>query len=137
MIHQGTHLVPTDFIGVTTERTALPLAAEHHRVVVLNMKAQAQALAMGRTIEETEALLVSQGLSSLEAKQLAPHRSYPGNKPSTTLWLEAITPYSLGALMALYEHKVFYQAAIWGIHAFDQWGVELGKTLAKRLEANQ
>ncbi|NBS77125.1 MAG: glucose-6-phosphate isomerase [Betaproteobacteria bacterium] len=137
MIHQGTHLVPTDFIGVTTERTALPLAAEHHRVVVLNMKAQAQALAMGRTIEETEALLVSQGLSTLEAKQLAPHRSYPGNKPSTTLWLEAITPYSLGALMALYEHKVFYQAAIWGIHAFDQWGVELGKTLAKRLEANQ
>jgi glucose-6-phosphate isomerase len=129
--------VPTDFIGVTTELTALPLAAEHHRVVVLNMKAQAQALAMGRTIEETEALLVSQGLSTLEAKQLAPHRSYPGNKPSTTLWLEAITPYSLGALMALYEHKVFYQAAIWGIHAFDQWGVELGKTLAKRLEANQ
>jgi len=137
MIHQGTHLVPTDFIGVTTERTALPLAAEHHRVVLLNMKAQAQALAMGRTIEETAALLVSQGLSPLEAKQLAPHRSYPGNKPSTTLWLEAITPYSLGALMALYEHKVFYQAAIWGIHAFDQWGVELGKTLAKRLEANQ
>ena len=134
MIHQGTHLVPTDFIGVTTERTALPLAAEHHRVVVLNMKAQAQALAMGRTIEETEALLISQGLSSLEAKQLAPHRSYPGNKPSTTLWLEAITPYSLGALMALYEHKVFYQAAIWGIHAYDQWGVELGKTMAKQME---
>ncbi len=134
MIHQGTHLVPTDFIGVTTETTPLPLAAEHHRVVILNMQAQAQALALGRTEQETEVLLLEQGLSPQEAKQLAPHRSYAGNKPSTTLWLEAITPRSLGALMALYEHKVFYQAAIWDIHAYDQWGVELGKTLAKQME---
>ena len=136
MIHQGTHLVATDFIGVKTENTDLPFAAEHHRVVLLNMKAQAQALAMGRTLQETEDLLLKQGLTSEEAKQLAPHRSYAGNRPSTTLWLEAITPHSLGALMALYEHKVFYQAAIWGINAFDQWGVELGKTLAKQLEAS-
>ena len=136
MVHQGTHLVPTDFIGVTTESTALPLAAEHHRVVLLNMKAQAQALAIGRTLQETEDVLLTQGLTPQEAKQLAPHRSYAGNKPSTTLWLEAITPHSLGALMALYEHKVFYQAAIWGIHAYDQWGVELGKTLAKHMESS-
>jgi glucose-6-phosphate isomerase len=67
---------------------------------------------------------------------LAPHRSYAGNRPSTTLWLEATTPHTLGALMAMYEHKVFYQAAIWGINAFDQWGVELGKTLAKQMEAS-
>ncbi|NBW55733.1 MAG: glucose-6-phosphate isomerase, partial [Betaproteobacteria bacterium] len=136
MVHQGTHLVPTDFIGVTTENTSLPLAAEHHRVVLLNMKAQAQALAIGRTLQETEDVLLTQGLTPQEAKQLAPHRSYAGNKPSTTLWLEAITPHSLGALMALYEHKVFYQAAIWGIHAYDQWGVELGKTLAKHMESS-
>jgi glucose-6-phosphate isomerase len=134
MIHQGTHLVATEFIGVKTENSDLPFAAEHHRVVLLNMKAQAQALAMGRTLQETEDLLLEQGHTSQEAKQLAPHRSYAGNRPSTTLWLETITPHSLGALMAMYEHKVFYQAAIWGIHAYDQWGVELGKTLAKQME---
>jgi glucose-6-phosphate isomerase len=134
MIHQGTHLVPTDFIGVTTETSDLPLAAEHHRVVLLNMKAQAQALALGRGVEETQDLLRKEGMAEDEVAQLAPHRSYTGNRPSTTLMLEAITPRSLGALMAMYEHKVFYQAAIWGIHAFDQWGVELGKTLAKQME---
>jgi glucose-6-phosphate isomerase len=134
MIHQGTHLVATEFLGVKTENSDLPFAAEHHRVVLLNMKAQAQALAMGRTLQETEDLLLKQGLTPLEAKQLSPHRSYAGNRPSTTLWLEAITAHSLGALMAMYEHKVFYQAAIWGIHAYDQWGVELGKTMAKQME---
>ena len=134
MIHQGTHLVATEFIGVKTENSDLPFAAEHQRVVLLNMKAQAQALAMGRTLQETEDLLLEQGHTSQEAKQLAPHRSYAGNRPSTTLWLETITPHSLGALMAMYEHKVFYQAAIWGIHAYDQWGVELGKTMAKQME---
>ena len=136
MIHQGTNLVATDFIGVKTEGSELPLAAEHHRVVLLNMKAQAQALAIGRTVGETKALLIKEGMTESEATQLSPHRSYAGNRPSTTLWLEAITPHSLGALMALYEHKVFYQAAIWGINAFDQWGVELGKTMAKQMEAS-
>lgn len=133
-IHQGTHCVPTDFIGVTTESSALPLAAEHHRVVLLNLNAQAQALAIGRTVEETQTLLRESGLSENDAAKLAPHRSFAGNRPSTTLMLEAITPRSLGALMALYEHKVFYQAAIWGVNAFDQWGVELGKTLVKQME---
>ena len=136
MIHQGTHLVATEFIGVKTESSDLPLAAEHHRLVMLNMNAQAQALAIGRTAQETKALLIKEGLSESEATQLAPHRSYAGNRPSTTLLLEAITPHSLGALMAMYEHKVFYQAAIWGIHAYDQWGVELGKTMAKQMEAS-
>ena len=135
MIHQGTHMVPTDFIVVTAEKSDLPLAAEHHRVVLLNMQAQAQALAMGRTVQETQTLLQDSGMSESEAAELAPHRSYAGNRPCTTLWLEAITPRSLGSLMAMYEHKVFYQAAIWGIHAYDQWGVELGKTLAKHMES--
>jgi glucose-6-phosphate isomerase len=110
------------------------MAAEHHRVVLLNMKAQAQALAVGRTVQETQTLLQDSGMSESEAAELAPHRSYAGNRPCTTLWLETITPRSLGSLMALYEHKVFYQAAIWGINAYDQWGVELGKTLASQME---
>jgi glucose-6-phosphate isomerase len=136
MIHQGTNLVATDFIGVKSEGSDLPLATEHHRVVLLNMKAQAQALAIGRTVEETKSFLMKDVMTESEATHLSPHRSYAGNRPSNTLWLEAITPHSLGALMSLYEHKVFYQAAIWGINAFDQWGVELGKTMAKQMEAS-
>lgn len=137
LIHQGRHLVPIDFIGLRTERSPLPLAAEHHRVVLLNMQAQADALALGRTLEETKAVLRAQGLDEAEVQRMAPYRSYPGNVPSTTLWIDALTPRSMGALIALYEHKVFCQAAIWGIHPFDQWGVELGKTLAKEMEATQ
>jgi glucose-6-phosphate isomerase len=134
LIHQGQHLVPMDFIGLRTERSPLPWAAEHHRVVLLNLQAQAEALAVGRSREQTEALLRQSGMPEAEVQRLAPHRSYPGNVPSNTLWMDALTPRTLGALMALYEHKVFCQAAIWGIHAFDQWGVELGKTMAKALE---
>ena len=135
LIHQGKHLVPMDFIGLRTERSPLPFAAEHHRVVLLNMQAQAQALAIGRTPEETMRELRDSGLDEAEVQRLAPHRSYPGNVPSTTIWVDALTPRSMGALMALYEHKVFCQAAIWGIHAYDQWGVELGKKMAKDIEA--
>ena len=135
LIHQGQHLVPMDFIGLRTERSPLPLAAEHHRIVLLNMQAQAQALALGRTQEETVRELRARGLDEAEVQHLAPHRSYPGNVPSNTLWIDALTPRSMGALMALYEHKVFCQAAIWGIHAYSQWGVELGKEMAKDIEA--
>ena len=137
LIHQGKHLVPMDFIGLRTERSPLPLAAEHHRVVLLNMQAQAQALALGRTPQETVQSLRDSGLDEDEVQRLAPHRSYPGNVPSTTIWVDALTPRSMGALMALYEHKVFCQAAIWGIHAYDQWGVELGKKIAQDIEASQ
>jgi glucose-6-phosphate isomerase len=137
LIHQGKHLVPIDFIGLRTERSPLPLAAEHHRVVLLNMHAQADALALGRTLAETQTALRAQGLAEDEVQRLAPHRSYAGNVPSTTLWIDALTPRSMGALIALYEHKVFCQAAIWGVHPYDQWGVELGKTLAKEMEQGQ
>jgi glucose-6-phosphate isomerase len=135
LIHQGQHLVPMDFIGLRTERSPLPFAAEHHRVVLLNMQAQAQALAMGRSPEETVQALRDSGLEEAEVQRLTPHRSYPGNVPSSTIWVDALTPRSMGALMALYEHKVFCQAAIWGVHAYDQWGVELGKKMAKDMEA--
>ena len=134
LIHQGRHTVPVDFIGVQNEDTPLPLAATHHAVVNLNLRAQAEAMARGRTLADTQALLLQDGLSATEAKAMAPHRSFEGNIPSHLLWLDRLDPARLGALIALYEHKVFTQAAIWGINAYDQWGVELGKTMAKAME---
>lgn len=135
LLHQGQHLVPIDFIGVRQGHAGLPLAAEHQRVVLLNLQAQAQALALGRSEADTAHMLQSSGMPAAQARALAPHRSFTGNVPSTVLWLEQLTPHSLGALIALYEHKVFCQAAVWGVHAYDQWGVELGKTLAKAMES--
>ncbi len=135
LIHQGTHTVPVDFIGVLNEDTPLPLAATHHEVVNLNLRAQAEALARGRPLRETRALLEQQeGMDPVRAAVLAPHRSFEGNVPSHLLWLDRLDPQRLGALIALYEHKVFTQAAIWRINAYDQWGVELGKTMAKAME---
>ena len=134
LLHQGTHRVPVDFIGVLSEDTPLPLAAEHHRVVLMNLQAQAQALAQGRDEAATRAALLAQGLPSAQVDALPPHRTFRGNVPSNLLWLPDLSPHSLGALVALYEHKVFCQAALWGIHAYDQWGVELGKSLVKAME---
>ena len=110
------HLVPMDFIGLRTERSPLPFAAEHHRVVLLNMQAQAQALAVGRTAEQTAQVLRDSGMDEAEVQRLTPHRTYPGNVPSSTLWLDALTPRSMGALMALYEHKGVCQAEIGRAH---------------------
>ena len=135
LIHQGQHRIPVDFIGVDTEDCPLPLAAEHHRVTLLNLQAQARALALGRDEQATEAELRASGLDEARVRELLPHRTFRGNVPSSTLWLPALTPHSLGALVALYEHKVFCQATIWGIHAYDQWGVELGKTMARQIES--
>ncbi len=138
LIHQGQHTIPVDFIGVRAEDTptsGLPMAAEHHRVVTLNLNAQAQALACGRDAAATAHALEAGGLSDAEVARLTPHRSFAGNVPSNIVWLDQLTPSALGALVALYEHKVFCQAAIWGIHAFDQWGVELGKTMASAMES--
>jgi glucose-6-phosphate isomerase len=134
LLHQGTHRVPVEFIGVLSEDTPLPLAAEHHRVVNLNLRAQAQALALGRNEADTLQALMAEGMSAEQAEVFVSQRSFAGDVPSSTLWLDALTPHSLGALIALYEHKVFTQAAIWGINAYDQWGVELGKTMAKSME---
>jgi len=136
LLHQGRHRVPVDFIGVHTENTPLPLAQQHHEMVLLNLRAQARALALGRDRTDTRAELLSGGMTPDEVEQLLPHRTFAGNVPSNTLWLPDLSPYSLGALVALYEHKVFCQAAIWGINPFDQWGVELGKTMAKNLQKN-
>jgi glucose-6-phosphate isomerase len=136
LLHQGKHTVPVDFIGVASEDTPLPMAEAHHRVVNLNLRAQAQAMAEGRSLEATRALLQKDGnVDPDELDAMAAQRSFEGNIPSNILWLDKLDPSRLGALIALYEHKVFTQAAIWGINAYDQWGVELGKTMAKQMES--
>ena len=122
LLHQGTHLVPADFIGFL--RSLNPIG-EHHDLLVANLFAQAEALAFGKTAEEVRA----EGV----AEELVPHRTFPGNRPSNMILAERLTPFVLGNLVALYEHSVFTQGAIWGINPFDQWGVELGKALAKRI----
>jgi len=122
LIHQGTKIIPCDFIGFTQPLHDLD---QHHDFLIANMLAQAEALAFGRTAAEAE--------KDGAADWLVPHRVFPGNRPSNTLLLERLTPAALGKLVALYEHSVFTQAAIWGIDPFDQWGVELGKTLAARI----
>jgi glucose-6-phosphate isomerase len=134
LLHQGTHRVPVEFVGVETEDTALPLAAEHHRVVNLNLRAQSQALAVGRSAADTLQALMAEGQSAEQAEPFVSQRSFAGDVPNSVLWIDQLTPHRLGALIALYEHKVFVQAAVWGINAYDQWGVELGKTMAKQME---
>ena len=122
LIHQGTKLIPCDFIGFL--RPLNPLG-RHHDLLFANMFAQAEALAFGKTSQEVQA----EGTPAW----LAPHRTFEGNRPSSTILLERLTPEALGRLIALYEHSVFTQGAIWGIDSFDQWGVELGKALAARI----
>ncbi|MCW1968740.1 MAG: glucose-6-phosphate isomerase [Anaerolineae bacterium] len=122
LIHQGTARIPCDFIGF--KHTHNPLG-EHHAFLLANMLAQAEALAFGKTYEQ----LRFEGVN----EDLIPHRLFDGNRPSSTILADQLTPATLGSLIALYEHSVFTQGVIWGINSFDQWGVELGKVLAKRI----
>ena len=122
LIHQGTRVVPCDFIAFA--RSANPIG-RHHDLLMSNVFAQAEALAFGKTAEEVRA----EGV----AEWLVPHKTFPGNRPSTTLLAEALTPRVLGSLVALYEHSTFAQGVVWGVNPFDQWGVELGKVLANRI----
>ena len=134
LLHQGRHAVPVEFIGVETDDCPMPGAADHQAMVTLNLRAQVRALAEGRTVEEAESLLRRGGMAPEEARACAWQRHFPGNTPSHQLWLPALDPASLGALIALYEHKVFVQAAVWRINAYDQWGVELGKAMAREMQ---
>jgi glucose-6-phosphate isomerase len=122
LIHQGTKLIPCDFIGFLKSENPL---GKHHDLLMANLFAQSEALAFGKTAEEVRA----EGVKP----ELVSHRTFPGNRPSSTLLLERLTPGALGRLIALYEHKIFVQGTIWNINSFDQWGVELGKVLAKRI----
>jgi glucose-6-phosphate isomerase len=128
LMHQGTHLIPADFIGCI--RPHHP-HTRHHRALIANMLAQSEALMHGRTEAETRAALAARGLDESRIDALTPHNVFPGNQPSTTILLDALTPEALGSLIALYEHRIFTQGAIWGINSFDQWGVELGKIMAQ------
>ncbi|MEQ9465156.1 MAG: glucose-6-phosphate isomerase, partial [Haliea sp.] len=135
LLHQGTRLCPADFI--------LPLTTSlgddgRHRMLVANGLAQSRTLMIGRSEDEARASLLERGMDSAEANRLAAHLAMPGNRPSSVITLDAVTPHSLGALLALYEHRTFCSGQLWGINSFDQWGVELGKEIGtailKRLQ---
>jgi glucose-6-phosphate isomerase len=140
LLHQGTRLVPADFIGCmethhAREQSALGLegALGHHRMLVANFLAQTEALLRGKSEAEVRAELAARGMAGARIDALAPHKVFEGNRPTTTILLRKLTPRSLGTLLALYEHKIFVQGTVWGVNSFDQWGVELGKELANRL----
>jgi glucose-6-phosphate isomerase len=124
LLHQGATIIPTDFIVVAEDDSGL---TGHNQALLANCFAQSKAMALGKDISQVRAEVGN------VAESLLPHRVFEGNRPSSTLLLDALTPKSLGALIALYEHKVFVQSVIWDINAFDQWGVELGKSLAQQL----
>ncbi|KFJ89616.1 glucose-6-phosphate isomerase [Pseudomonas oleovorans] len=130
LLHQGRLLVPADFIVPVNSYNPL---SDHHQWLFANCLSQAQALMQGKTREEAEAELRAKGMNEADVQRLAPHKVIPGNRPSNILVMNRIAPFELGALVALYEHKVFVQSAIWGINAFDQWGVELGKEMGKEV----
>jgi glucose-6-phosphate isomerase len=127
LLHQGTQLIPADFIGCCQSHYDL---GSHHEILISNFLAQPEALMRGRTEDEAKAEMQARGMLQADIARLAPHRVFPGNRPSTSILIRKLEPRTLGALLALYEHKVFTQSVIWDINAFDQWGVELGKQLA-------
>lgn len=130
LIHQGTKLIPTDFIGF---KKPLHGDREHHNKLMANFFAQTEALMNGKTEEEVRSELNAQEVSPEKMDALVPFKVFAGNKPTTTLLLDKLTPKSLGSLIALYEHKIFVQGLVWNIFSYDQWGVELGKQLAKNI----
>jgi glucose-6-phosphate isomerase len=121
LLHQGTRLIPADFIVSLAPHT--PDMQAHHDILIANFLAQTEALMRGRTLEETQA----------QTGQASPHKVFDGNHPSNAIVLQTLTPHTLGMLIALYEHKIFVQGVIWNLDSYDQWGVELGKQLASRI----
>ena len=130
LIHQGTTTIPCDFLLAAHPQEVL---GDHHSILAANCFAQSEALMRGKTLEEAKAELSASGMSDEDIARLAPHKVFPGNRPSNTLLYDRLDPATLGGLIALYEHKVFVQGVVWGINSFDQWGVELGKQLANTL----
>ena len=131
LLHQRTDTIPVEFL-IAAEGHETELKHQHD-ILIANCLAQSEALMRGRTPAEVEAVMLQQGRSTVDAKRLAPFRSLPGNRPSITIAYRKLDPFTLGRLIALYEHRVFVEAAVWNINAFDQWGVELGKELATAL----
>jgi glucose-6-phosphate isomerase len=130
LIHQGTKLIPCDFLAPIESHNPI---GEHHRILLSNFFAQPEALMRGKSADEVRAELAAD-MSDAELEALLPHKVFPGNKPSNSLMFQKLTPRTLGSLIALYEHKIFTQGIVWNINSFDQWGVELGKQLAKAIQ---
>jgi glucose-6-phosphate isomerase len=132
LIHQGTRVVPCEFL--VAKEGHEPDLAHQHLLLVANCLAQSEALLRGRSLSEATAIMVQKGLSGAELDRQARHRVFPGNRPSTTLAYAKLTPFTLGQIIALYEHRVFVEGVILGLNSYDQWGVELGKELAVALQ---
>ncbi|MBF0129918.1 MAG: glucose-6-phosphate isomerase [Alphaproteobacteria bacterium] len=130
LIHQGTRLIPCDFIAPANSQNPL---GEHHAILLSNVFAQTEALMRGKTRDEARAELEGQGVKGAELEALLPHKVFPGNRPTNSLLVRRIDPHTLGALVAMYEHKIFVQGMVWGVNPYDQWGVELGKQLAGKI----
>ena len=130
LIHQGTELIPADFIAAAQSQTPL---GDHHDKLLANFLAQPEALAFGKTAEEARAELQGQGMSGAALEALVPHKVFEGNRPTNAILYRRLDPHTLGRLVALYEHKIFTQGIVWQINSYDQWGVELGKQLAGRI----
>jgi len=130
LLHQGTRLIPADFIAAARSHNPLH---DHHPILLANFFAQTEALMRGKTEAEVRAELEAAGTASAEIERLLPHKLFPGNRPTNSILLPELTPSTLGQLLALYEHKIFVQGVVWGVNSFDQWGVELGKQLAKKI----
>jgi len=133
LLHQGSDITPVDFIASLSPQHLLP---EHHLLLLANCFAQSQALMKGKSAQQVKEEMQALGIYEQQINQLIPHRTFNGNRPSNTILLDELNPTALGALIALYEHKVAVQGFCWGINSFDQWGVELGKVLAKAIEAD-
>jgi glucose-6-phosphate isomerase len=127
LIHQGTQMIPADFIAPIHSHNPV---GDHHAKLMANFFAQTEALMRGRTEEEACAEMIAEGLEPRRAAELAPHRTFPGNRPTNSILVDRVTPRTLGALIAMYEHRIFTQGVVWGVNSYDQWGVELGKQLA-------
>ena len=132
LLHQGTDVTPIDFIAALRASHDLP---DHHDALLANCFAQSEAFMKGKTESEVRAELKGAGLPTAAIDEMVPHKTFPGNRPSNMILMEQLTPATLGALIALYEHKTFVQGVIWNIASFDQWGVELGKVLAKKIQS--
>ncbi len=132
LLHQGTDITPVDFIAALKPNHTLP---EHHAALLANCFAQSEAFMRGKSAEEVRAEMQAQGIPAADIAALVPHRTFTGNRPSNTILMDALNPATLGALIALYEHKVFTQGVLWGVNSFDQWGVELGKVMAKNIQS--
>ncbi|XP_055538572.1 glucose-6-phosphate isomerase [Wyeomyia smithii] len=135
LIHQGTRLIPCDFIAPVITHNPVEDGAMH-KILLANYLAQTEALMMGKTEDQARAELEKAGMSGEKLEKLLPHKVFTGNRPTNSILVKKVTPFILGALIAMYEHKIFTQGVIWDVNSFDQWGVELGKALAKAIEVD-